>query len=107
LLDHKQRVLGFLAWLRGQPYENVLVVAHEETLRVSVAYFEGKVPDERLREIHIGNCEPRSTPTSSATYCCLPLILQTPSACFRQTPTGSLPSCGAPRCAMIPGKKCH
>jgi len=59
LLDHKQRVLGFLAWLQDQPYKNVLVVAHEETLRVFVAHFEGNVSDERLRDIHIGNCEPR------------------------------------------------
>jgi alpha-ribazole phosphatase len=60
LLDHKRRVLFFLDWLQEQPYQNVLVVAHEETMRVFVAYFEGNVPDERLRDIHIGNCEPRS-----------------------------------------------
>ena len=57
LLDHKRRVLGFIDWLRGQPQENVLVVAHEETLRVFVACFEGGVPDEGLRAINIGNCE--------------------------------------------------
>jgi probable phosphoglycerate mutase len=59
LLDHKQRVLGFIDWLQRQPQENILVVAHEETLRVFVAYFEGNVADERLRDIHIGNCEYR------------------------------------------------
>lgn len=59
LLDYKQRVLGFLDWLQGQQEENILVVAHEETLRVFVAYFEGNVPDERLRELHFGNCEVR------------------------------------------------
>jgi alpha-ribazole phosphatase len=59
LLDHKQRVLGFIRWLQGQPQENILVVAHEETLRVFVAYFEGNVPDERLRDVHVGNCEYR------------------------------------------------
>jgi probable phosphoglycerate mutase len=59
LLDHKQRVLGFIDWLRRQPQENILVVAHEETLRVFVAYFEGDVPDERLRDVDIGNCECR------------------------------------------------
>ena len=57
LLDHKQRVLRFIHWLEAQPEENILVVAHEETLRVFVAYFEGNVPDEQLRELHIDNCE--------------------------------------------------
>lgn len=57
LLDHKQRVLGFIRWLESQPAENILVVAHEETLRVFVAYCEGNVPDDRLRDLHIGNCE--------------------------------------------------
>jgi probable phosphoglycerate mutase len=59
LLDHKQRVLGFIDWLQRQPQENILVVAHEETLRVFVAVFEGGVPDERLRELEIANCESR------------------------------------------------
>ena len=55
LLDHKQRVLGFIHWLQHQQDENMLVVAHEETLRVFVAWFEGNIPDERLRDISIGN----------------------------------------------------
>ena len=59
LLDHKRRVLGFIHWLQRQQQENILVVAHEETLRVFVAYFEGGVTDERLRDISIGNCEYR------------------------------------------------
>jgi len=59
LLDHKRRVLGFIRWLQGQPQENILVVAHEETMRVFIAYFEGNVADERLRDVHIGNCENR------------------------------------------------
>lgn len=59
LLDHKHRVLGFIHWLEGQPQDNILVVAHEETLRVFIAYFEGNVPDQELRDIHIGNCEYR------------------------------------------------
>jgi len=59
LLDHKQRVLGFIDWLQRQPQDNILVVAHEETLRVFVAYFEGNVPDVQLRGLHIGNCEYR------------------------------------------------
>jgi probable phosphoglycerate mutase len=37
LLDYKARVLGFLDWLCRQPWQQVLVVAHEETLRVFAA----------------------------------------------------------------------
>jgi alpha-ribazole phosphatase len=59
LLDHKRRVLGFIDWLKRQPQENILVVAHEETLRVFIAHFEGNVPDDRLRSLDIGNCEYR------------------------------------------------
>ena len=59
LLDHKQRVLNFIRWLARQAQETILVVAHEETLRVFVAHFEGNVPDERLRDLNIANCEYR------------------------------------------------
>jgi probable phosphoglycerate mutase len=59
LLDHKQRVLGFIHWLEQQPQENILVIAHEETLRVFVSYFEGSTTDEKLRDIEIRNCEYR------------------------------------------------
>ena len=59
LLDHKQRILRFIGWLKMQQDKTLLVVAHEETLRVFVAYFEGGVEDSRLRDIHVGNCEYR------------------------------------------------
>jgi alpha-ribazole phosphatase len=59
LLDHKQRVLGFIHWLQQQPQQNILVVAHEETMRVFIACYEGNVADERLRDITVGNCEYR------------------------------------------------
>ena len=59
LLDHKRRVSGFIHWLLQQPQQNILVVAHEETMRVFIACFEGNIPDERLRDINIGNCEYR------------------------------------------------
>lgn len=59
LMDHKKRVMGFIEWLVQQPEENILVVAHEETMRVFIAYFEGGVPDDKLRDLHIGNCEVR------------------------------------------------
>ena len=56
LLDHKARVLSFLEWLEGRPETELLVVAHEETLRVFKAHFNGIV-DERMRELHFDNCE--------------------------------------------------
>lgn len=56
LLMHKQRVLTYLDWLRLQPASTVLSIAHEETLRVFYAWFQG-VPDTRLRELHFANCE--------------------------------------------------
>lgn len=65
LLDHKRRVLGFIHWLQRQEQENILVVAHEETIRIFVAYFEGNVPDQRLRDLSIGNCEFRCYRLSS------------------------------------------
>jgi probable phosphoglycerate mutase len=67
LLDHKRRVLGFIDWLRQQPEANILVVAHEETLRVFIACFEGNIPDERLRDINVGNCEYRCYQLDSKT----------------------------------------
>lgn len=57
LLDHKQRVLRFIDWLTVQKDKTLLVVAHEETMRVFVAYFEGGIEDNQLRNIHVGNCE--------------------------------------------------
>ena len=57
LLDHKVRVLHFIDWLKVQNDQTLLVVAHEETMRVFVAYFEGGIEDDQLRDIHVGNCE--------------------------------------------------
>lgn len=59
LLDHKQRIETVIKWLLKQPQDNILVVAHEDTLRVFIAYFEGNIPDHGLRDIHVGNCEYR------------------------------------------------
>ena len=49
--------MRFIHWLGQQPEANILVVAHEETLRVFIAHFEGGVADEQLRELHIPNCQ--------------------------------------------------
>lgn len=56
LLMHKIRVLTYLDWLRKKPYELILTIAHEETLRVFHAHFNN-IPDEKLRELHFANCE--------------------------------------------------
>jgi len=55
LLDYQARVLGFIDWLREQPERVVLVVAHEETLRVFKAYFDG-LADEAMPGLEFGNC---------------------------------------------------
>ena len=56
LLEHKERILRFLDWLRRQPEGRVLVVAHEETLRVFAAHARG-LGDEQMINLEIENCE--------------------------------------------------
>lgn len=56
LLMHKQRVLGYLDWLRQQSAQTILSIAHEETLRVFHAWFNG-LADAQLRDLHFANCE--------------------------------------------------
>ncbi len=56
LADHRRRVLDFLEWLKMQQEEVVLVVAHEETLRVVVAYFSA-LSDEEMLRLHFRNGE--------------------------------------------------
>jgi len=56
LLDHKRRVMDFLAWLRTQPARNILIVAHEETMRVFAAKAHG-LPDTALRSLSFANGE--------------------------------------------------
>jgi len=56
LLEHKDRVLRFLRRLGRQPYRTVLVVAHEETLRVFAAASRG-LGDEALVGPSFANCE--------------------------------------------------
>jgi len=60
LLDHKQRIESFIKWLRQQPAGNILVIAHEETVRVFIAHFEGGIADHHLRDLRIENCEYRN-----------------------------------------------
>jgi broad specificity phosphatase PhoE len=56
LLDYKRRVLSFVDWLRARSESTVLVVAHEETLRVLKAWFDG-LPDEAMLDMDFGNCD--------------------------------------------------
>lgn len=59
LFDHKQRIMRFIDWLKAQRDKTLLIVAHEETMRVFIAYFEGGIADTGLRDIHVENCEYR------------------------------------------------
>ena len=56
LLDYKQRVVPFVNWLKGMPYETVAVVVHEETMRVLYGYFN-HLNDKELPKLAFGNCE--------------------------------------------------
>lgn len=56
LLEYKRRVLRFLHWLRQQREKTVLVIAHEETLRVITAFFRD-LPDDEMLALQFGNCE--------------------------------------------------
>lgn len=56
LLEHKQRIVQFLDKLPTKDYSSVLLVAHEETLRVIDGYFH-HLPDENMIELHFKNCE--------------------------------------------------
>ena len=56
LIEHRQRVVGFIEWLRTQPYRSVLVVAHEETMRVFAVHLR-KLPAQALVELAFANCE--------------------------------------------------
>lgn len=64
LLEHKHRVIGFLRWLTQQPDQNQLVVAHEETLRVTCAFFRN-LSDDVMLDLRIPNGEILKFETSS------------------------------------------
>jgi broad specificity phosphatase PhoE len=56
LLEHRARVAGFLDWLAHRPFATVLLVAHEETLRVVRVRALG-LPDRELHGPAFANCE--------------------------------------------------
>lgn len=55
LLQHKQRVISFINWLSQQQDQCVLVIAHEETLRVFKAWFE-QLDDATMIDLSFDNC---------------------------------------------------
>lgn len=56
LRQHKARVLRFVDWLGRRPERTVLVVAHEETMRVFAAHFRD-LDDEAMRGLSFANGE--------------------------------------------------
>ena len=48
LLDHRSRLVGFLAWLKQQSHAEVVLVCHEETLRVLRSEAEGIAPADAV-----------------------------------------------------------
>jgi probable phosphoglycerate mutase len=56
LLEHKARILEVIHWIQKQVDDTLLLVAHEETLRVFIAYFN-HLDDESMRVLSIANCE--------------------------------------------------
>ena len=55
LMDHRERVLKFLEWLRLQPETSILVVAHEETMRVFYGYFHKMIMEDIIK-LSFDNC---------------------------------------------------
>jgi broad specificity phosphatase PhoE len=56
LREHQQRVLAFVEGLKLVPQRPLLVVAHEETLRVIAAHFR-RLDDAALLRLSFRNCE--------------------------------------------------
>ncbi len=54
VFEHKQRVMRFFDWLKRQREKTILIVAHEETLKVAVACFRG-LSDADMLELSIPN----------------------------------------------------
>lgn len=55
-IEHKKRVLSFLEWLSKLDHQLVLIVAHEETLRVIAAQCR-ELQDEAMLDLNFANCE--------------------------------------------------
>lgn len=56
LFEHKVRVRAFIEGLRQRSEHAILIVAHEETLRVFLAYFHG-LSDEEMMALGIANSQ--------------------------------------------------
>jgi probable phosphoglycerate mutase len=55
-MDYKLRVIKFISWLKQLNESVILVVAHEETLRVFKGFFHD-IQDENLRQVRFAHCE--------------------------------------------------
>ncbi len=55
-LDVKKRAKSFIAWLKKQDYENVLIVGHEIIVQSAFAIL-GKMSDEKAFSTSVKNCE--------------------------------------------------
>lgn len=56
VLEYKARVIPFLQALELSSFRNILVIAHEETLRIIDAYYR-KLDDEEMMQRIFTNCE--------------------------------------------------
>jgi len=56
ILDHKLRILAFLNLLQSQPEQCVLLIGHEEGLRVLDAY-NRRLDDNAMLKLHFSNCQ--------------------------------------------------
>ena len=56
LLEHKQRIVEFITWLQTQNFASVLVVAHEESMRVFYAYYN-QLDDDEMIKLAFDNCD--------------------------------------------------
>ena len=54
--EHRRRVQHFIDWLSRHSYHTVLVVAHEETLRVCLAQFR-HLDDNAMLTTRVDNCQ--------------------------------------------------
>ncbi len=69
LLDHKLRILAFLNMLHQQDLRCVLIVCHEEGLRVISGYFL-QLDDMAMIAQHFRNCQIQEYEFSEATRDC-------------------------------------
>lgn len=55
-LEEKKRVIRFLKDLKKMKYESIVVVTHEQVMRIIYGYFKG-LSDEETYNVDVKNCE--------------------------------------------------